>query len=138
MTVGLSKYGILADVDPFNLPPEAFSMGINVRFKNQSITQAPVFRRVPQTLLFSDPRFVGSNLSNAGFDSVIVGYCSLDQISDDAFFRIWDGLSSLFAQHGRPLLTLEGDVGPDGGGGEEGAVGASEADASPGVAELSQ
>jgi hypothetical protein len=29
---------------------------------------------------------------------------SLDQLSDEEFFRAWDGLATFLAQHGRPLL----------------------------------
>jgi len=55
---------------------------------------------------------------------------SLDQISDDEFFRIWDGMAAFLAQHGRPLLTVDGTVGSDEGDSEEeSGTGASEAEA---------
>ena len=63
---------------------------------------------------------------------------SLDQISDDEFFRIWDGIAAFLAQHGRPLLTLDSDAGPDGGGSEESTARGSEADAPARAGELAQ
>lgn len=70
----LSQYGVVTDVDPFNLPPEAFSMAVNARFRDGFIERAPVFRRVPVTLAYSDPRFISTNSPTTGFDSVITGY----------------------------------------------------------------
>lgn len=70
----LSKFGVLADVDPYNLPPEAFSMAVNARFLNGSVWRAPVFRRVPLTLAEEDPRFLTSNLPTTGFDDIYIGY----------------------------------------------------------------
>lgn len=70
----LSQFGVITDVDPFNLPPTAFSKGINVRFKNQSIERAPVFRRVPVSLAQTAPRFLTSNLPQSGFDTLYLGY----------------------------------------------------------------
>lgn len=70
----LSKYGVIADVDPYNLPPEAFSMAINARFKKGVVERAPVFRRVPLTLTYSGPRFLTASYPSTGFDSVLIGY----------------------------------------------------------------
>jgi hypothetical protein len=70
----LSKYGVVTDVDPYNLPAEAWSMAVNARFKNGAVERAPVFKRVPLTLSNSDPRYLASNFPSAGFDSVIIGY----------------------------------------------------------------
>jgi hypothetical protein len=35
---------------------------------------------------------------------------SLDSLSDEEFFRAWDGLVEFLAQHGRPLLLESADV----------------------------
>jgi hypothetical protein len=35
---------------------------------------------------------------------------SLDQLSDEEFFRAWDELAAFLAQHGRPLLLESADV----------------------------
>ncbi len=43
---GLGKLGIITDVDPFDLPVNAFSFGKNVRFENGRIERGPIFRDV--------------------------------------------------------------------------------------------
>jgi hypothetical protein len=70
----LSQYGVVTDVDPFNLPPEAFSMAVNARFRQSYVERAPVFRRIPVSLAYSDPRFIATNSPTTGFDSIITGY----------------------------------------------------------------
>jgi hypothetical protein len=42
----LGQFGVVADPDPFTLPPNAFSMAVNARFRNGKITRSPVFRNV--------------------------------------------------------------------------------------------
>ena len=42
----LGSIGIISDVNPYDLPSNAFSAGVNVRFENGSVTHAPIFRRV--------------------------------------------------------------------------------------------
>src|SRR6187455_244295 len=69
----IAKYGIITDVDPYSLPVGAWSSGVNVRFRNGSITRAPVFRNVLE-LGTASPRFCTANTPNTGFSSVIVGY----------------------------------------------------------------
>jgi hypothetical protein len=71
---GLSQSGVITDVDPFNLPPTAFSRGVNVRFHKGSVERAPVFRRLPATLSRPSPRFLTSNLPTSGFDTLYLGY----------------------------------------------------------------
>ena len=70
----LSKYGILNDVDPYSLPTEAFSAGVNVRFKNGSVLRAPVFRTASNSLANTGPRFVTANTPTAGYDAIIMGF----------------------------------------------------------------
>ena len=70
----LSKYGVISDADPFNLPPEAFSAGVNVRFKNGSILRAPVFRTANNSLFDANPRFITNNTPIGGYDAIITGY----------------------------------------------------------------
>jgi len=38
--------GIISDIPPYDLPPNALSAGVNVRFENGKITRAPVFKEV--------------------------------------------------------------------------------------------
>jgi hypothetical protein len=42
---GLGQFGINTDVRPFDLPPQAFSLGVNVRFNDGCVSRAPVFRK---------------------------------------------------------------------------------------------
>jgi hypothetical protein len=42
----LDKYGVITDVDPFDLPLGAWSMAINLRFEDGRINSAPVWRAV--------------------------------------------------------------------------------------------
>jgi hypothetical protein len=69
----VGKVGIITDLDPYDLPMEAFSAGVNVRFRNNKVTGAPVFRDV-LTLGTTDPRFLfaasPTNISNELF----IGY----------------------------------------------------------------
>jgi hypothetical protein len=44
----LGGTGIVSDLNPFDLPPNALSAGVNVRFENGKITGAPVMRRVSE------------------------------------------------------------------------------------------
>src|SRR5271166_545069 len=70
----LSQAGVITDIDPFNLPANAFSMAVNARFQAGSIVRAPVFRRVPITLSNTGPRFLTSSILQVGFDTVYIGY----------------------------------------------------------------
>ena len=71
---GLSQFGILTDVDAYNLPPQAFSRGVNVRFRKGSVERAPIFRRIDVELEEEDPRYVASNLPTSGFDALYIGH----------------------------------------------------------------
>lgn len=70
----LDKVGVITDIDAYNLPPNGFSLGVNVRFKNRGVERAPVFRTCPLTFTYASPRFAGSNDPVTGFDTVILGY----------------------------------------------------------------
>lgn len=70
----IAKGGVITDIDPYNLPLGSWSWGQNVRFKNGSITRAPVFRTALSSLSQTDPRFLFSNLPSSGFDTLYVAY----------------------------------------------------------------
>ncbi len=42
----LGELGIISDINSYDLPANAFSAGVNVRFDNGKVTRAPVFRNV--------------------------------------------------------------------------------------------
>jgi hypothetical protein len=54
----LDKFGVITDVDPFDLPLGAWSMGINIRFEDGKVTSAPVWRAAGSPLTDESPRFV--------------------------------------------------------------------------------
>jgi hypothetical protein len=70
----LGKYGVITDIDPYNLPAQAWSMGVNVRFRNNAISRAPVFRNVYQLTVGSNPRFIVGASPSSGLDLVFMGY----------------------------------------------------------------
>ena len=70
----VAKYGIITDQDPYNLPTEAWSLGVNVRFQNRKVSRGPAWRAVAQPLFESNPRFVVGNTFNTGQDNVFIGY----------------------------------------------------------------
>ena len=53
----LDKYGVITDVDAFDLPLGAWSMALNVRFEDGRINSAPVWRAVGPPLTNTSPRF---------------------------------------------------------------------------------
>lgn len=69
----LGQYGILTDPDPYDLPPTAFSSGVNVRFRNGRVYSAPVFRNV-FALGTANPRFLASGTPTSGLDLLMIGY----------------------------------------------------------------
>lgn len=69
----LGKYGVLVDPSPYDLPAQAWSMGVNVRFRNNHISRGPIFRSVA-VLGDTNPRFVFGAKPSTGLDFVFVGY----------------------------------------------------------------
>src|SRR3546814_12103629 len=55
---GLGSVGIIADINPYDLPPAALSAGVNVRFENGKITRGPVVRRVYEFDVGFSPAFM--------------------------------------------------------------------------------
>src|SRR3546814_18234681 len=55
---GLGSVGIIADINPYDLPPAALSAGVNVRFENGKITRGPVVRRVYEFEVGFSPSFL--------------------------------------------------------------------------------
>lgn len=71
----MAKYGILADPDPYDIPSSAWSSGVNVRFRNGSISRAPVWRNV-FSITTASPRYVFGSNPALGSDLVFIGYLS--------------------------------------------------------------
>jgi len=70
----LDKYGVITDVDPFDLPLGAWSMAVNVRFEDGKVTSAPVWRAVAAPLTDTAPRFVYVANKADSTTSVYIGY----------------------------------------------------------------
>ena len=66
----LGSVGVVTDVDPFNLPFNAFTRAKNVRFVDGNIQRAPAFRNLA-TLGFQ-PSFIYGLNSPGSYDTVIV------------------------------------------------------------------
>jgi hypothetical protein len=68
----LGQFGILTDPKPFDLPPQAFSMGTNVRFYDGCVSRGPVFRTAG-ALASSTPRGLAA-YETSGVTNLYVAY----------------------------------------------------------------
>jgi hypothetical protein len=69
----LDKFGVIADVDPFDLPLGAWSMALNVRFEDGRVNSAPVWRNV-SNLVNASPRHVTVNNTADASVTIYTGY----------------------------------------------------------------
>lgn len=72
----VAKTGIVTDQDPYSLPVGAFSTGVNVRFRNNKISSAPVFRAVKQPLAEEHPRYAFTAGRSQSNNDLFLGYNS--------------------------------------------------------------
>lgn len=72
----IGKIGVITDVNPFDLPPEALSDARNVRFSEGRITNAHVWREVIASPDGGTPVFVFAGERTNAFD--ILGYVTRD------------------------------------------------------------
>lgn len=70
---GLAQFGVLTDPDPYDLPLQAYTMAVNVRFRNGNISAGPVFRNV-LNLGTTSPRYTFSYMPTAGTVLLFIGY----------------------------------------------------------------
>ena len=68
---GLGSVGVVTDVDPFNLPPNGYSRGKNVRFNDGKVSAGPVFRGISDTITWT-PKFTYGITALTGYDTVLV------------------------------------------------------------------
>ena len=80
---GLATRGIIKDVAPYQLPPDAFSDGSNVRFHGGMISRSPVYRVVVDALTITPVHGYGSR-SPQGVDSVFI-------VGDNQVIKKWSG-----------------------------------------------
>ena len=67
----LGRVGVIADIPGYNIPINAVTRGVNVRFDEGSISRAPIYRTVKASLGFT-PRFAIGVTPAAGYDQVIM------------------------------------------------------------------
>lgn len=67
----LGTVGIIRDRDPTVLPPNAFSDGMNVRFGDNKVERAPIFRTFAGGLAYTTA-FCHGLYNQGGFDSVLI------------------------------------------------------------------
>ena len=67
----LGSVGVITDVDPFNLPINAFTRAKNVRFDQGNIRRSPGFRDVSSVTGFT-PVFIHGVYNATGYDTVTV------------------------------------------------------------------
>ena len=67
----LGKFGVITDVDAFDLPLGAFSMGVNVRFDNNRCERGPIFRRLG-SLTNQSPRHAINYKDLAGTNVLLI------------------------------------------------------------------
>jgi hypothetical protein len=71
-----------------------------VIYKNQALPLQTRMAAMAAALPYERPRL----------SQVDMTHRSLDRLTDEEFFRAWDGLATFLAQHGRPLLLESADV----------------------------
>lgn len=67
----LGSEGVVSDKSPYNIPLNAFSHAMNVRFDEGKVTRAPIFRTVKGSLGFT-PRHAYGITPSTGYDTVIM------------------------------------------------------------------
>lgn len=67
---GLSEKGIVKDAAPYDLEPNAWSSGSNVRFTRRKARRSPIYRRVATAI--PSPQWVAGYRPSTGFDQVLV------------------------------------------------------------------
>ena len=67
----LGSVGVITDTSPYNIPINAFNVGINVRFDEGKATRSAIFRTIKNSLGFS-PRFASGVVPSSGFDTVLI------------------------------------------------------------------
>lgn len=72
----LGAKGIVTDQDPYTLDVGAWSNGVNVRFRNNKITPAPVFRTVKSPLAEAAPRYSFTAGIGSSNNDLFLGYMS--------------------------------------------------------------
>lgn len=88
----LGAIGVVTDVDPFNLPFNAFTRAKNVRFTNNNVERAPIFREV-YDLGPDVPSFVFGLFSQSGYDTTLVATDTFKvyEYANNAVIEVYNG-----------------------------------------------
>ena len=70
----LGAQGVITDQDPYALPAGTWSNGVNVRFRNNKISRAPVFRTVKSPLAEANPRYLLTAGLGSTNNEMFIGY----------------------------------------------------------------
>lgn len=70
---GLGSVGVIADVEPYELPQQAWSFGVNARFRNGKLERGPVWRTAGTTATAA-PRFCFARIAPDNNDDLFIGY----------------------------------------------------------------
>lgn len=97
----LGKYGVITDLDPYDLPAQAWSMGVNVRFRNNRVSRGPVFRNADH-LASANPRFLVGAAPSSGLDLLFIGYL------DGTVSRFQNGSELAYSVSGYTPSSSEG------------------------------
>src|SRR5437762_7611193 len=94
----LAERGILKDPSPYDIPPNAFTGGSNVRFEAGKARRAPIVRTISSTLS-ADPQFCVGYRPSTGFDAVYYA----GQLG--TLWRLADGIEYNVTPSGRTPAT---------------------------------
>ena len=91
---GLGSVGVVTDVDPFNLPINAFTRAKNVRFKEGKISSGPVYRTIASSIPWK-PKFTYGLTALTGYDTVLVvdDTMTIREFSNGVFTTVYTGSS---------------------------------------------
>lgn len=97
----LGAQGVITDQDPYAIPVGAWSNGVNVRFRNNKITPAPVYRTVKSPLAEADPRYSFTAGIGESNNDLFLGYKSGN------VYYYANGLETLYSPPGYVASPVE-------------------------------
>ena len=68
---GLGSVGVVTDIDPYNLPTNAYTRAKNIRFTDGNVTRGPVYRSVSDAITWN-PVFSYGLTALSGYDTVLL------------------------------------------------------------------
>lgn len=102
----LGGAGIVSDIHPYDLPPNVFSAGVNVRFENGTVSRGPVARGVFD-LTAEDPAFTPKHLFNV--PSAVSGTESLVVVAQD-YSQVYELIGSTATDITASEMSATGDI----------------------------